>query len=150
IAAGLASQYPDSNTGVGANVISLHDQVVGNVRPALLILLGAVGLILLMACANVANLLLARASARHREIAIRAALGASRLRMLRQLLAESVLLAMFGGVLGLLLAYWGVQWLKWIGPQDLPRIGEITLNSPVLLFTLGASLVSGILFGTAP
>jgi predicted permease len=150
IAARLSAQYPNSNTGVSANVISLHDQVVGNVRPALLILLGAVGLILLMGCANVANLLLARASVRYREIAIRSAFGASRTRILRQLLTESVLLALFGGVLGLLLSYWGVRWLKWIGPQDLPRLGEIRLDSAVLLFTLGLSMLCGVLFGVAP
>ena len=150
IAARLATQYPNSNTGVSANVISLHDQVVGNVRTALLILCGAVGLILLMGCANVANLLLARASARHREIAIRVSLGASRARILRQLLTESVLLALFGGALGLVLSYWGVQWLKLIGPQDLPRVGEISFSARVLLFTFGVSMLSAMLFGAVP
>ncbi len=150
IAARLATQYPDTNLGRSVLVRPLLADVVGDVRPALLILLGAVALVLLIACANVANLLLARAAARSREISIRAALGASRLDIVRQLLAESFLLALVGGIAGLVLAWWLVDLLGRFGPQEVPRLAEVQVNLGVCAFTFGLTILSTLLFGLVP
>lgn len=150
IAAQLATQYPDPQKGWGVLMMPLQDYSVRDVKPVLYTLLGAVGCVLLIACANLANLLLARATARHREISIRAALGAGRGRLVRQLLTESVVLAICGGVAGIILARWGLDGLLALAPTSLPRISEIHLDSGVLLFSLALSVVTGIAFGIAP
>ncbi|HLY63583.1 MAG TPA: ABC transporter permease [Terriglobia bacterium] len=150
IAANLAAAYPDANRGTTANVLPMKQSMVGGVRPYLLLLLGAVGFVLLIACVNVANLLLARSTGRAREFAIRAALGAGRGRVVRQLLTESTLLAVAGGALGVLLAAWGTQGALGLLPSALPRADEIGLDGRVLVFAAVASLLVGILFGLVP
>ena len=146
----LAQQYPDTNTNKGIRIEPTLEALVGDVRPALLILLGAVACVLLIACANVANLLLARAMTRHKEMAVRSALGASRLRVVRQLLTESVLLSFAGGVLGLALAVWWSDLLIALGKQDIPRAVQVGLDWRVLGFTLAVTLLTGFVFGLVP
>lgn len=150
IAARLAGQYPDTNGGMGATVVSLPDQLTGHVRSSLWILLGAVGFVLLIACGNVANLLLVRGAERHREFAIRSALGAARVRLIRQLLTESLLLALLGGIGGLLLASWGVKLILALNTAKIPRLEYVSMDFRVLLFTLGVALLTAILFGLIP
>ena len=149
IAQHLTTQYPDSNTGVGVRLVSLQDQRAGNMRGPLLMLSGVAGLLLLMVCANVANLLLARASVRGRELAIRSALGASRSRVLRQLLVESLLLSFLGGVLGLAFAFWGINVLGGYAPAE-QNLAEVHLNTLVGAFNLSVSLLAGLIFGLFP
>lgn len=150
IADRLQQQFPDALLGYGVNIVGYHDQLVGRVKPALLLLLGAVGFLLLIACANVANLLLARAAAREREIAIRIAVGASRRKLVRQLLTESVLLGILGGVPGVVLAIGGLRILSAVGPADLPRLDQVHISWQVLIFSVVISLATGLLFGIAP
>lgn len=150
IDARLAQSFPETNKGWDARLSRLHDLLVRSVRPSLLILLGAVGCVLLIACANIANLFLVRAAARQKEVAIRAALGAGRGRIVRQMLTESVFLSSIGGALGLLLSFWLIQLLISISPPDSPRFSEANLDYRVLAFTLAISLVTGIIFGLVP
>jgi putative ABC transport system permease protein len=150
IAARMTALYPQTNTGETVNLVSLRDQVVGAVQKTLLVLLGAVGLVLLITCVNLANMLLARASARRREMAIRTALGASPARIARQVVTESVLLAGLGGTLGLVLAAEVAGGLRLLNPSSVPRANEIVIQWPVFLFTAIVSLLTGILFGIAP
>jgi putative ABC transport system permease protein len=150
IAAGLAAQFPEENKDMGIGVKPLHETVVGNLRPTLLVLLGAVAFVLLIACLNVANLLLERAISRQREIKVRLALGASGARIIRQLLTESVLLAGLGGLAGTMLAYWGMEAIVALSPESLARVAETELDARVLAFTALISLATGIIFGLAP
>jgi putative ABC transport system permease protein len=150
INAQLAKAYPETNTSWDANLSLLQDRLVRSVRPSLLVLLGAVALVLLIACANVANLLLARAASREKEVAIRTALGASRTRIIRQMLTESLLLSIIGGALGLFLSMWLTDLLISLNPPDSPRFGEVNLDYRVLIFTIAISGLTGLVFGLLP
>jgi predicted permease len=150
VAQNLSVAYPEADKTVGISLVSMKEDIVGNVQPFLIVLLAAVGFLLLIACANVANLVLARAMGRSREFAIRSAMGASQGRVIRQLLTESIVLAGLGGALGLLLAVWGTRVVLGTLPGALPRASEVSLDSRVLFFTLGLSLFAGIVFGLAP
>jgi predicted permease len=146
----LEAQYPDTNTNFSTKAALLQDQLIGSARTPLLILLGAVGCVLLIVIANVANLLMARATVRARELAIRAAIGANRHTLIRQLLTESVLMASVGGVLGVLLAFWGVDLILALEPGEVPRVTPITVDATALLFAVALSLITGLLFGVGP
>jgi putative ABC transport system permease protein len=148
ISANLSRAYPESNTGIGAKIVPLKQQIIGSIQPMLLVLLAAVGLVLLIACVNVANLLLARSAVRAREFTVRTALGAGRMRMIRQLLTESMLLGLAGGLLGLAVATWATRLA--VKVDRLPRAQEIQVDSHVLLYSLGLSLLVGIVFGLVP
>ncbi len=150
LSARLSKQYPEKTSGHGVKIVALNDIIVGDIGLVLYVLLGAVGFVLLIACANLANLMLARVGGRQKEIAVRTALGASRLRIMRQLLVESVILALGGGLIGLLLAMWAVRWVVSLSADSIPRVQEISVNPRVAAFTFLVSLLTGVLFGLAP
>ncbi len=150
LARAFAAAYPKSNDGVGANVSSMQEQVVSNIRPALVVLFGAVGCVLLIACVNVANLLLARSAGRRQELAVRAALGASRVDLIKQMLLENFALAIPGGVLGILLAMWATDLLRSLTKANLPRLDELSINPAMLAFAAALSLLTGLAAGLAP
>jgi putative ABC transport system permease protein len=150
VAAQLAREYPRTNTGVGVTLVPLPEQTVGHVRSALLVLMGAVAMVLLIACGNVAGLLLARAVQREREVAVRVALGAGRGRILRQLGAESLVLALVGGLAGLVVAFGGLSAIRALGPDSLPRLDELAIGPSVLAFALATTLGAAVVFGIAP
>src|SRR5207302_126914 len=150
VAERLQQLYPATNRTNWVSVVPMREWMIGDIKKPLVILLAAVGLLLLIACANIANLLLAKGSGRNKEMAIRLAIGASRKRLIRQLLTESALLAFAGGVLGVLLAFWGSSLLVAVAPNALPRVTEIGVDPYVLAFALGISLLTGVLFGLAP
>ena len=150
IAAALSEQYPDSNFGTGVQYTVFEDYLVEDIRPAMLLLSGAVVLVLLIACVNVANLVLARTVAREREFAVRSALGAARARVARQVLTESVVLSLLGGALGVFVAYAGIELIRWLFGADLPRVDEVTVDGPMLAFTAGVAVSTGLLFGALP
>ena len=150
IAQQLAAEHADTNRAVGASAVPLHDQAVGGMRPALLLVLGGVGVVLLMACVNLANLLLARSTARQREMAVRSALGAERRRLIAQTLVETLLLALIGGGVAILVVNWGITALVALAPGDMPRIGEVRPDLAVLGFTFALSLVTGLGIGLVP
>ncbi len=147
---GLAKQFPDEYSTTGVHVVKLHDDIASGLRPAVLVLLGAIGFLLLIACANLSNLLLVRAIGRQKEVAIRSALGAGRARLVQQVLIESVLLALCGGVVGTLLAFFGTRIIVVIGAKVIPQIAGVSLDGHVLAFTAGLSLLTGLLFGLVP
>jgi putative ABC transport system permease protein len=150
IASDLERQYPNVNNGLGVRLVPMHEEIVGDVRQPLLILFGTVAFVLLIACANVANLLLTRAASRQKELAIRAALGAGRRRLIRQMLTESLVLAIVSGAAGLLLAAWGIQALQSLAPSNVPRLTGVRIDTPVILYTALATLVTGLIFGVGP
>jgi ABC-type antimicrobial peptide transport system permease subunit len=150
LAAQMASSYPNTNEGYGAAVVSLKDRVLGNSRPALLMLFGAVGVVLLIRCANIANLLLARGAARRHEFALRLALGAGHSRLIRQLLAENLTFALLGGACGLALAYWMLRVLHLVAPHSLPRLESVSIDTAAVIFTAAISILVALVAGCVP